>query len=109
MLLQTYLREWEKQNDIQCGYGRGSVSGSMIAYLLGITQMDSMRYGLNFFRFMNPSRVTNADIDTDYSGKDRETIKRFLLKDKMNLPSIRSAEIITCTQRRNPRCLPRSL
>lgn len=95
MLLQTYLREWEKQNGIQCGYGRGSVSGSMIAYLLGITQMDSMRYGLNFFRFMNPSRVTNADIDTDYSGKDRETIKRFLLKDKMNLPSIRSAEIIT--------------
>ena len=95
MLLQTYLREWEKKNGIQCGYGRGSVSGSMIAYLLGITQMDSMRYGLNFFRFMNPSRVTNADIDTDYSGKDRETIKRFLLKDKMNLPSIRSAEIIT--------------
>ena len=35
MLLQTYLREWEKENGIQCGYGRGSVSGSMIAYLLG--------------------------------------------------------------------------
>ena len=50
MLLQTYLREWEKDNGIQCGYGRGSVSGSMIAYLLGITQMDSMRFGLNFFR-----------------------------------------------------------
>lgn len=95
MLLQTYLREWEKENGIQCGYGRGSVSGSMIAYLLGITQMDSMRFGLNFFRFMNPSRVTNADIDTDYSGKDRDTIKQFLLRDKMNLPSIRSAEIIT--------------
>ena len=95
MLLQTYLREWERENDIQCGYGRGSVSGSMIAYLLGITQMDSMRYGLNFFRFMNPSRVTNADIDTDYSGKDRDKVKQFLLKDKMNLPNIRSAEIIT--------------
>ncbi len=95
MLLQTYLREWEKENGIQCGYGRGSVSGSMIAYLLGITQMDSMRFGLNFFRFMNPSRVTNADIDTDYSGKDRDTIKQFLLRDKMNLPSIQSAEIIT--------------
>lgn len=95
MLLQTYLREWEKENGIQCGYGRGSVSGSMIAYLLGITQMDSLRFGLNFFRFMNPSRVTNADIDTDYSGKDRDTVKRFLLRDKMNLPSIRSAEIIT--------------
>ena len=95
MLLQTYLREWEKENGIQCGYGRGSVSGSMIAYLLGVTQMDSLRFGLNFFRFMNPSRVTNADIDTDYSGKDRETVKQFLLRDKMNLPNIRSAEIIT--------------
>ncbi len=45
--------------------------------------------------FMNPSRVTNADIDTDYSGKDRDTVKYFLLHDKMNLPNIRSAEIIT--------------
>lgn len=61
MLLQTYLREWEKEHGIQCGYGRGSVSGSMVAYLLGITQMDSVRFGLNLFRFINPSRVTNAD------------------------------------------------
>ena len=83
------------ENGIQCGYGRGSVSGSMIAYLLDVTQMDSLRFGLNFFRFMNPSRVTNADIDTDYSGKDREAVKQFLLRDKMNLPNIRSAEIIT--------------
>lgn len=95
MLLQSYQREWEKSHGIQCGYGRGSVSGSMIAYLLGITQMDSIRFGLNFFRFMNPSRVTNADIDTDYAGKDRDTVKEFLLRDKMNLPNIRSAEIIT--------------
>ena len=95
MLLQTYLREWERNHGIQCGYGRGSVSGSMIAYLLGITQMDSLRFGLNFFRFMNPSRVTNADIDTDYAGKDRDKVKEFLLRDKMNLPNIRSAEIIT--------------
>ncbi len=95
MLLQTYLRDWEKQNGIQCGYGRGSVSGSMIAYLLGITQMDSMRFDLNFFRFMNPSRVTNADIDTDYAGDDRDAVKRFLLRDKLNIPSIRSSEIIT--------------
>lgn len=95
MLLQSYLREWEKEHGIQCGYGRGSVSGSMIAYLLGITQMDSLRFGLNFFRFMNPSRVTNADIDTDYSNKDRGTVKQFLLKDRMGIPTIRSAEIIT--------------
>ena len=95
MLMQTYLREWERKQGIQSGYGRGSVSGSMIAYLLGITQMDSMRFHLNFFRFMNPSRVTNADIDTDYAGKDRDAVKQFLLRDKMDLPGIRSAEIIT--------------
>lgn len=50
MLLETYMREWEKTQGIQCGYGRGSVSGSMIAYILGITQMDSMKFDLNFFR-----------------------------------------------------------
>ena len=95
MLLQTYLREWELSHGIQCGYGRGSVSGSMIAYLLGITQMDSLRFDLNFFRFMNPDRVTNADIDTDYAGADRDVVKQFLLRDKLMLPNIRSAEIIT--------------
>ena len=95
MLMQTYLREWEKKNDIQCGYGRGSVSGSMIAYLLGVTEMDSMRFGLNFFRFMNPDRVTNADIDTDYSGRDRDRVKTFLLRDKMGVKGVNSAEIIT--------------
>ena len=95
MLLQTYMREWEHKNGIQCGYGRGSVSGSEIAYILGITQMDSKKFGLNFFRFMNPSRVTNADIDTDYSSVDRDRVKYFLLHDRMNLPQIQSAEIIT--------------
>lgn len=95
MLLQTYMREWEKEHGIQCGYGRGSVSGSEIAYVLGITQMDSKKFGLNFFRFMNPSRVTNADIDTDYSSVDRNRVKYFLLHDRMNLPQIQSAEIIT--------------
>ena len=95
MLLEAYLREWERENDIQCGYGRGSVSGSLIAYALGITQMDSLKFDLNFFRFMNPARVTNADIDTDYCSKDREKVKYFLLHDKMNLPNIKTSEIIT--------------
>lgn len=95
MLLQTYLREWEKENGIQCGFGRGSVSGSMIAYLLGITHMDSLRFHLNFFRFMNPSRVSNADIDSDYAGPDRDRVKEFLLRDHMGIDSIHSSEIIT--------------
>ena len=95
MLLETYMREWEAKNDIQCGYSRGSVSGSLIAYILGITQMDSLKFDLNFFRFMNPSRVTNADIDTDYCSVDREKVKEFLLKDRMRLPNIQTSEIIT--------------
>lgn len=95
MLLQTYIREWEETNGIQCGYGRGSASGSMIAYTLGITQMDSLKFNLNFFRFQNPSRVTNCDIDTDYYSKDREKVKYFLLHDHMNLDNIQTSEIIT--------------
>ncbi len=95
MLLQTYLREWEIENHIQCGYSRGSVSGSLIAYLLKITEMDSLKFGLNFFRFQNPSRVTNCDIDSDYYSKDREKVKQFTLKDKLNLNNIQTSEIIT--------------
>lgn len=95
MLLETYMREWEHRENIICGPGRGSVSGSMVAYILGITDMDSMLFDLNFFRFANPDRVSNADIDTDYSGPDRERVKRFLLHDRMNLPKIQTSEIIT--------------
>lgn len=95
MLLQEYLRDWEKANGIQCGYSRGSVSGSFVAYVLGITEMDSLKFGLNFFRFQNPSRITNCDIDTDYGNKDRDTVKKFLLDDHMNLPQLNSSEIIT--------------
>lgn len=95
MLLQKYQRDWEKENDIQCGYSRGSVSGSQVAYYLGITEMDSTKFNLNFFRFMNPSRVTNADIDSDYGNEDRAKVKYFLLHDHMNLPNLQSSEIIT--------------
>lgn len=95
MLLETYMREWEHKHNIICGPGRGSVSGSMVAYVLGITDMDSMRFDLNFFRFMNPDRVTNADIDTDYSGPDRDKVKQFLLRDRMDLQNVRTSEIIT--------------
>ena len=95
MMLEVFMRAWEKEHEIECGYGRGSVSGSFVAYLLGITQMDSKKFNLNFFRFMNPSRVTNADIDTDYSKNDRIKVKEFLLKDRMGLDNIRTSEIIT--------------
>ena len=95
MLMQTYLREWEHAHDIWCGPGRGSVSGSLVAYALGVTGMDSKKFNLNFFRFMNPARVSNCDIDTDYGGSDRDKVKEFLLKDHMDLPQIHTSEIIT--------------
>lgn len=95
MLLQAHLREWEAKNNIKCGYGRGSVSGSIIAYILEITKVDSIKFNLSFSRFMNPSRVTNADIDTDYSSEDRDKVKEFALKDHLGLQNIRSSEIVT--------------
>lgn len=95
MLLMCYLKEWQIKNGIYTGPGRGSVSGSEIAYVLGITEMDSIKFDLNFFRFLNPSRVTNSDIDLDFGDKDREKMKKFLLDDHMGLPNIQTAEIIT--------------
>lgn len=95
MLLKYHLSQWEKQNSINIGYGRGSVNGSMIAYLLGVTDMDSVRFDLNFSRFLNRDRVSVADIDSDYTAKDRDRVKRFLLEEHMGFPQINAAEIIT--------------
>jgi DNA polymerase-3 subunit alpha len=95
MLLQSYLRDWEHENGIYCGPSRGSVSGSEVAYILGITEMDSIKFDLNFFRFMNPERVSNADIDTDYSNKDRDKVRKFLLSGIYEkFPNFRSCEIV---------------
>lgn len=90
MLFQTFLREWEHENDIYVGPGRGSVTGSEVAYLLGITDMDSLKFDLNFWRFINPGRVSNCDIDSDYYDPDREKTREFLL----TYPKIKSAEIV---------------
>lgn len=94
-LLQKYIRDWEKENGIFCGPGRGSVSGSMIAYLLDITEMNSIKFDLNFFRYANPSRVTLADIDSDYYEKDKKKIDEFILKDKLNNPKLYTCQIVT--------------
>ena len=61
MLLQVKILESAKEHGIQWGYGRGSVNGSIIAYLLGITECDSVKFKLNFFRFLNPHRASMAD------------------------------------------------
>lgn len=91
MLFQKFVRDWEKKNGIFCGPSRGSISGSMIAYLLGVTEMDSMKFDLNFFRFLNPMRQSNCDVDTDYYEPDRNAVRKFLLE----LDIINTAEIVT--------------
>ena len=64
---------WAKRNDIPVGPGRGSGAGSLVAYALGITDLDPLRYGLLFERFLNPERVSMPDFDIDFcmDGRDR--------------------------------------
>lgn len=57
---------YAKQRGIPVGPGRGSAAGSMVAYVLGITDLDPVRYGLIFERFLNPERISPPDIDVDF-------------------------------------------
>ncbi len=65
--------QWARQNDIPVGPGRGSGAGSIVAYALGITDLDPLRYDLLFERFLNPERVSMPDFDVDFcmDGRDR--------------------------------------
>jgi len=65
--------QWAKKNDIPVGPGRGSGAGSIVAYALGITDLDPLRYDLLFERFLNPERVSMPDFDVDFcmEGRDR--------------------------------------
>jgi len=64
---------WAKTNGVPVGPGRGSGAGSLVAYSLGITDLDPLRYGLLFERFLNPERVSMPDFDVDFcqDGRDR--------------------------------------
>jgi len=64
---------WAKANGVPVGPGRGSGAGSLVAYALGITDLDPLRYGLLFERFLNPERVSMPDFDIDFcqNGRDR--------------------------------------
>lgn len=84
LLLEEDYKSALKKQGVSFGYSRGSVSGSIIAYLLGITEVDSIKYGLNFERFMNKERVSLADVDTDWSKKDRYKVREYLFnKDEL--------------------------
>ncbi|CEQ01627.1 DNA polymerase III subunit alpha [[Clostridium] sordellii] len=81
MLLQEKISSDAKdKGGVEFGYGRGSVNGSIIAYILGIVEVDAIVHGLNFYRFMNPDRVSMADIDGDHSDIDREWVRDYIYK-----------------------------
>lgn len=79
LLEEDYKRELREQG-VHYGYSRGSVSGSIIAYLLGITDVDSIKYNLNFERFMNTERISLADVDSDWYSEDRWKVRKYLFE-----------------------------
>jgi len=72
------LIQWCQQNNIMTGPGRGSVGGSLVAYLLFITDCDPLKYGTEFFRFVDESRADLPDIDMDFEDIRRGDVRKYL-------------------------------
>lgn len=72
------LINWCKRNNIMVGPGRGSVGGCLIAYLIGITDVDPIKYDLVFSRFLSPDRIDLPDIDMDFEDHKRHLVKKYL-------------------------------
>ncbi|MFO7894847.1 MAG: DNA polymerase III subunit alpha [Longimicrobiales bacterium] len=70
-LITADFINWAKENGIPVGPGRGSAAGSLVAYALGITDVDPLRFDLLFERFLNPDRVSMPDIDIDFCYEKR--------------------------------------
>ncbi len=72
LIVADFIR-WARSNQVPVGPGRGSGAGSLVAYVLGITDIDPLRYDLLFERFLNPERVSMPDFDVDFcmEGRDR--------------------------------------
>lgn len=69
---------WAKDNGIAVGPGRGSAAGSLVSYVLRITDINPLEYNLPFERFLNPERPTPPDIDCDFSDKRRDEVIRYI-------------------------------
>lgn len=91
LIVQDFVN-WAKGNRIVVGPGRGSVGGSLVAYLLNITNVDPIKYNLLFERFLNPERISPPDIDLDFTDRRRNEVLNYVIekygKDKV-------AQIIT--------------
>ena len=77
LIVQDFVN-WAKENHIVVGPGRGSVGGSLVAYLLNITNVDPLKYNLLFERFLNPARISLPDIDLDFADRRRDEVIRYV-------------------------------
>ncbi|OFZ67186.1 MAG: DNA polymerase III subunit alpha [Betaproteobacteria bacterium RBG_16_56_24] len=79
LIVANFIR-WAKNNGVPVGPGRGSGAGSLVAYSLGITDLDPLRYALLFERFLNPERVSMPDFDVDFCQDGRERVIEYVKK-----------------------------
>jgi DNA polymerase-3 subunit alpha len=87
-LIIANMISWAKEQGIMVGPGRGSAAGSLVCYALGITEVDPIKYGLLFFRFINPERNDFPDIDTDFEDRRRGEVKEYLVRKFKHVASI---------------------
>lgn len=79
LVVSDYI-QWAKEHGIRVGPGRGSGAGSMVAYALRITDLDPIKHGLLFERFLNPERVSMPDIDVDFDDRRRGEVIDYVTK-----------------------------
>ena len=77
LIVQDFIN-WARRNGISVGPGRGSAAGSVVAYCLGITNLDPIRYNLLFERFLNPERISMPDIDVDFDDEGRYRVIQYV-------------------------------
>lgn len=79
LIVSDFIR-YAKENNIPVGPGRGSAAGSLVAYSLGITDLDPIEHGLIFERFLNPARKSMPDIDVDFCINGREEVFKYVVE-----------------------------
>lgn len=95
ILLEDYIISYAHAHDMWQGPARGSAASSLALYALGTTEVNPLKYGFYFWRFMDKSKYSMPDIDVDFGQKDRDAIKEWMLAKHLDLPTIKTCEIIT--------------
>ncbi|HCS76166.1 MAG TPA: DNA polymerase III subunit alpha [Clostridiales bacterium] len=98
LIVQDFIN-WAKSHGVMVGPGRGSAAGSLAAYAMGITEIDPIKYGLLFERFLNPERVSYPDIDTDFSKAGRPKVIDYV-RQKYGEASVSKIIDISCLRSR---------